>query len=105
MLDWLLLNLILTALKDDFSVERVAQELRNQWPDHDLKHKDQSGRSSAWTVDAALEDDEEVSMVDRQGPDLNYLASTGLNEEGSWRRPNRTLKKPWPDGSGPQDTP
>lgn len=74
-------NLILTALKDDFSVERVAQELRNQWPDHDLKHKDQSGRSTAWSVDA-YEEDDEASLVDKQGPDFNFLVHAGLNDEG-----------------------
>ena len=30
-------NLVMTALKNDFSVERVSQELRNQFPDHDIK--------------------------------------------------------------------
>jgi hypothetical protein len=30
-------NLVMTALKNDFSFERVAQELRNQWPEHELK--------------------------------------------------------------------
>ena len=74
-------NLILTALKDDFSVERVAQELRNQWPDQDLKHKDQSGKSTAWTVDEC-DELEEASCVDRQGPDLSCLVNSGLNDEG-----------------------
>lgn len=74
-------NMILTALKDNFSVERVAQELRNQWPDQDLRHKDQSGRSTAWTVDEAPSDDD-MAIGDRQGPDMGYLVQYGMNEEG-----------------------
>ena len=70
-------NMILTALKDNFSVERVAQELRNQWPDQDLRHKDQSGRSTAWTVDEAPSDDD-MAIGDRQGPDMGYLVQYGM---------------------------
>ena len=32
-------NMVMMALKNDFSVEHVAQELRNQWPDHDLRQR------------------------------------------------------------------
>lgn len=52
-------NMIMAALKDDFSVEKVAQELRNQWVDDDLHRRDQGGRSSAWIaeMDAPADDD------------------------------------------------
>ena len=33
-------NLVQTALSGNFTVENVAQELRNQWSDSDLRHRD-----------------------------------------------------------------
>ena len=70
-------NLVMTALKNDFSVERVAQELRNQWPDHDLRGKDQGHRGSAWTVDQVDEEEPEPA-----GVDLSCLVQEGMNDEG-----------------------
>ena len=70
-------NMILAALRNDFSVNRVAQELRNQWTDEDVKRRDQGGRASAWSVD--LEDEDEDLEAT---PDLAALASQGINEEG-----------------------
>ena len=53
-------NLIQTAIQDDFSVERVAKELRQQWPDHDLKGRDQHAKySNFWNDEAYGVDDEE----------------------------------------------
>ena len=67
-------NVILAALKGDYSLLRVAQELRNQWPDDDLRHRDQSSRAAGWVAqdDAALEviDEEQAeawSMEDFTG--------------------------------------
>ena len=56
-------NVVLAALKGDYTLQRVAQELRNQWPDDDLRHRDQSTRASGWVAsdDAALETIEEES--------------------------------------------
>ena len=72
-------NMIMTALKDDFSVERVAQELRNQWPDHDLRQRDQGSRGSAWAAEDFQGDD---NFYDTSEPDLNGLAQSGMNDEG-----------------------
>ena len=71
-------NMILAALRNDFSVDRVAQELRNQWTDDDVRKRDQGGRASAWSVDQGPSDDE--SLAD--GPDWATLAQSGMNEEG-----------------------
>lgn len=37
-------NMVLAAIKQDFSFARIAQELRHQWPNEDLRRRDQSGR-------------------------------------------------------------
>ena len=57
--------MILASIKQDFSFHRVAQELRNQWSDEDLKRRDQSGRQSSWWIDDQPEMDEtyEDAMV------------------------------------------
>ena len=53
-------NLIQTAIQDDFSVERVAKELRQQWPDHDLKARDQHAKFSGfWNEETHGYDDDE----------------------------------------------
>lgn len=72
-------NMVMTALKSDFSVERVAQELRNQWPDHDLRQRDQGARGSAWAAEDVPGED---SLQDIYEPDLNGLAQSGMNDEG-----------------------
>ena len=42
-------NMILAAIKGDFRLERVAQELRNQWNDEDFRRRrDQHGKGTAW---------------------------------------------------------
>ena len=68
-------NMVMTALKNDFSVERVAQELRNQWPDHNLRHRDQGTRGSAWAAEDVPGED---SLQDIYEPDLNGLAQSGM---------------------------
>ena len=70
-------NMILAALRSDFSFQRVAQELRNQWGDDDLRRRDQSGRGMAWSVAPEIETDDEEDKVD-----LSFLVRTGVNEEG-----------------------
>ena len=57
-------NMILAAIKGDFRLERVAQELRNQWNDDDLRRRDQHGRGTAWVTK-----DEESPAEDEEGPD------------------------------------
>ena len=68
-------NMILASIKQDFSFHRVAQELRNQWSDEDLKRRDQSGRQSSWWIDDQPEIDDvyEDAMV----------TTDDLNEEGA----------------------
>lgn len=70
-------NMILAAIKGDFRLERVAQELRNQWNDDDLRRRDQHGRGTAW-----MTKDDESPTEDEDGPDWANLAHAGLNAEG-----------------------
>ena len=65
-------NMILAAIKQDFGFDRVAQELRNQWPDDDLRRRDQNNRQSGWWMDEA----------DSGEDDNAFIAMDDLNEEG-----------------------
>ena len=69
-------NMILAAVKEDFSLQRIAQELRAQWSDDDLRRRDQAGRGSGWWVDDADQSDDE------QYGDEAWWASANLTEEG-----------------------
>ena len=74
-------NMILAAIKGDFRLDRVAQELRNQWNDEDLKRRDQNGRGNAWMTKD--EDDDEYIMEAEDGePDWANLAQSGMSAEG-----------------------
>ena len=74
-------NIIQTALRGDYSLQKVAQELRSQWPEADLKRRDQGARhSSFWgsiEEDAALYEDEDLDEYDEKA-----LVSEGMNQEG-----------------------
>ena len=69
-------NLVMAALKGDYTLHRVAQELRNQWGD--LRRRDQSTRGSGWwmdTTDPAFQSDPE----DDAGP---QWVDHDLSDEG-----------------------
>ena len=71
-------NMVMAALRNDFSSSRVAQELRNQWNDEELRRHDQHQRGTAWVVheeDAEDDDDDPPS-------DYAQLIQAGMNEEG-----------------------
>ena len=73
-------NMIQTAVSGNFSAERIAQELRTQWPEEELKRKDQGGRaSSMWQDHGDAEDDmaEESAQLTAAG-----LEQQGMTEEG-----------------------
>ena len=64
-LDSLERNMVQTALQEDFSVQRVAKELRLQWPDEELKRRDQQTKNAGFW---ANEPDQELDLED--GPDV-----------------------------------
>ena len=75
-------NNILSALKGNFTLNRVAQELRNQWQDEDIKKRDGAGRNTAWS--AECEEGVFLGEMENQyeSPDWAYLTMAGLSEDG-----------------------
>ena len=73
-------NMVQTALQGDFSLHRVAQELRVQWPEDELRKRDQGARQGAHWQDEVLfgEDDEDTNMSFYQRSDLQGLSDEGL---------------------------
>lgn len=72
-------NLIQTAIRGNYGLMRVAQELRSQWPEEELKKRDQGARQSGmWAAEDALLGEEEDPMA------YTYedLVHEGMNEEG-----------------------
>ena len=70
-------NAVITALRGNFEVEQVAQELRNQWTEADLKRHDASSRHTSYV--AGLEEDGEEEMETISEDDN---PPGGLNDEG-----------------------
>ena len=70
-------NMIVAALKGDFTMTRVAQELRSQWTDEDLRRRDAANRHSSWWVD----ENEEAESEDY---DTAWVAQAhrNFNDEG-----------------------
>ena len=72
-------NMIQTAVGQELTLQRVSQELRTQWPDHELKRKDQSRRHTGyWGEDQAASDQEDSG----DQYDRSYWMEHGMNEEG-----------------------
>ena len=69
-------NMIQTAVQEDFSVQRISQELRRQWPDEELKRRDQAAKFSGFWNEDILSVEEEPEWEDEG------FTAEGLNEEG-----------------------
>ena len=69
-------NMILAATKGDYGLQRIAQELRNQWSDEDIRRRDQS-HGSGWWID---DDDYEIP---NDLTDSAWHSTDDLNEEGA----------------------
>ena len=75
-------NLVQTAIRGNFGLMRVAQELRNQWPEDDLRKRDQGARQAGmWAQDEALFGDD-VEEEDPMAYTYEELVQDGMNEEG-----------------------
>ncbi len=73
-------NLVQTAIRGNFGVHRVAQELRNQWPEEDLKRRDQGARQQGlWQDEVDYDQDEEG---EDQAWHYDDLVSDGMTAEG-----------------------
>ena len=75
-------NMVFTALKGDFSVQKVAQELRNQWSEQDLKRRDHHQKASGYLGENAedLEDDSDLYEAWKAGDQESQDGD--LNDEG-----------------------
>lgn len=71
-------NLVAASLKQDFAFDRVAQELRNQWPDEDLKKRDLGHHGSGMWMDHDEIDDDDLSYYE----DSKAYSLDQYNDEG-----------------------
>ena len=87
-----------TALQGDFSLQRVAQELRTQWPEAELRKRDQLHRQSGFMRYEASDD--EADMHAGENEESSLLAA-GMGEEGmaliaqSTHRLRKRPRRPW----------
>ena len=90
-------NMIQTALKDDYSVLRVSQELRQQWPDDDLKKFDQQNRGSAYMQDEIyFEDDDDAHSDDLSSEDQALFGAAEKDAQEAYamiQQGRRTLRE------------
>ena len=70
-------NAVITALQGNFEVSRVAQELRNQWSEADLKRHDAGSRHTSF-----LAGEEEAFDEDMDGDFGSSYVPEDFNEEG-----------------------
>ena len=73
-------NLILTAIQGDLTLSRVAQELRNHFPEGEIKKKELSRRQQGFFGE--LEADEKESEAEAEDPEEGFHAEDELTEEG-----------------------
>ena len=70
-------NMIHTAVQGDYSLQRVAQELRSQWDEHSLRQREGHGRGPASALMGEADEGEEEMEAYQE----SYLMDD-LNEEG-----------------------
>ena len=63
-------NMVQTALQGNFDLQRVAAELRAQWPETELSRRDKSHRHSSYLGEAMEEADQEEQYEAFQGEEL-----------------------------------
>ena len=73
-------NVIQTALQGDFNLQRVAAELRAQWPETELQRRDRHHRSSTHRGEAYEAEEEEAETMEIYNQE--ELIEAGMSEEG-----------------------
>lgn len=74
-------NMIQTAIQGNFGLQNVAQELRAQWTEEDLRKRDQGGRQAGlWQEEVQLGED--LEGEDRQAYFYDDLVKEGMTDEG-----------------------
>ena len=74
-------NVIQTAIQGDFRLQRVAAELRAQWPDTEIARRDRSHRGASYLSEAWNEEDEDTEELGLV-VDTALLAEQGMSDEG-----------------------
>ena len=74
-------NMVQTAVNGNFSVDRIAQELWNQWFEEELRKRDQGGRAASMWQDVTMEDDDTPPDETAQWTAAG-LEQQGMTEEG-----------------------
>ncbi|CAE7764523.1 unnamed protein product, partial [Symbiodinium necroappetens] len=72
-------NMVQTALQGNFDLQRVAAELRAQWPETELSRRDKTHRHSSYLGEAIEEEDPEEHHEAYQNDELR---EAGMTEEG-----------------------
>ncbi|CAE7778304.1 unnamed protein product, partial [Symbiodinium microadriaticum] len=71
-------NLVVTALNGNFNPARVAQELRNQFSEQEVKRRDQRARHQSYLGETMENIDDEEETEEFANEDLDHI----FNEEG-----------------------
>ena len=72
-------NLVMTALGGDFNPQRVAQELRNQFPDGEVRRRDQTRRYQSYMGEFLEESEDDLDIPSNT---TEALIEEGLTSEG-----------------------
>ena len=64
-------NMIMAAIKGDYTFTKVAQELRNQWTDDDLRKRDQQHRTLSLMAEADTDVEDAAADEAMMGEDLS----------------------------------
>eukprot|EP00435_Cladocopium_sp_Y103_P035779 s2053_g9.t1 len=74
-------NVVMTALQGNFSLTKVAQELRNQWPEEEVRRYDQGQKQHGMWYDDDVADDGNDEVYENY---YNHddLKASGMNSEG-----------------------
>ena len=72
-------NLVMTAISGDFSPHKVAQELRNQFPENEVRRRDQGKRFQSYLGETLDESEEDLEV---RGNSAQELEEEGMSEEG-----------------------
>ena len=73
-------NLVMTAISGDFAPHRVAQELRNQFPEAEVRRRDQGRRYQSYLGEN--QDDTEDEDLEVPGNTRQELHDEGISDEG-----------------------
>ena len=84
-------NMVLTAIQNDFSVQRVAQELRTQFIDIEHRRHEGNSRQAGYWGDIPEDDDEEEAPIE------DGFSVDDLTEEGQvlWAEAETDVQQAW----------